>query len=148
MEVTRDLCSLNLLAKLMVLHHYILFNLVTAAITEAILIWISAEHVSALSRVAPRNLKLVISSNFCPFLVISALKLFLLLALILLFSVLICNTYALAQSTSLLVRSYSSPLMPHTCLKGRDSAQSPCLSKTLSLTRLYLCRYKVFHRHG
>ena len=37
MEVTRDLYSLNLLAKLMVLHRHILFSLAIAAIAEAIL---------------------------------------------------------------------------------------------------------------
>ena len=40
MEVTRDLYNLNLLAKLMVLLHQVLFNL---AFAEAILMQISAE---------------------------------------------------------------------------------------------------------
>ena len=37
MEVTKDLYSLNLLAKLMVLHRHILFNEDIAAIAEAML---------------------------------------------------------------------------------------------------------------
>ena len=48
----------------------------------------SAEQVSSLHRVAPRYLKLVTSSNFWPFMLISALMLFVLLVMILLFSVL------------------------------------------------------------
>ena len=47
-EVTRDLYNLNLLAKLMLLHRQILFNLAVAAIAEAILIQISAEQVPSL----------------------------------------------------------------------------------------------------
>ena len=42
MKVTRDLCNLNLLAKLMVLHCQILFSL---AIAEAILMQTSAKQV-------------------------------------------------------------------------------------------------------
>ena len=52
MEVTRDLKSLNLLAKLMVVHCQILFSLTTAAIAEAILMQTSAEQVPSLHRVA------------------------------------------------------------------------------------------------
>ena len=52
MEVTRDLKSLNLLAKLMVVHCQILFSLTTAAIAEAILMRTSAEQVPSLHRVA------------------------------------------------------------------------------------------------
>ena len=55
------LIQFNLLAKLMVLHHQILFSL---AIAEAILIWTSTKQVPPLHRVAPRYLKLVTSSNF------------------------------------------------------------------------------------
>ena len=64
MEVTRDLQSLNLLVKLMVLHRQILFSLATAAIAAAILMQTSAEQVPSLHRVAPRYLKLVTSSSF------------------------------------------------------------------------------------
>ena len=78
MEVTRDLYNLNLLAKLMVLHCQILCILTIAAIAEAILIRISAEHVLSLHRVAPRYLKLVTSSKFWPLTLISALMLFML----------------------------------------------------------------------
>ena len=46
MEVTRDLQSLNLLAKLMVLYRQILFCLAVAAIAEAILMQTSAEQVT------------------------------------------------------------------------------------------------------
>ena len=42
MEVTRDFYSLNLLAKLMVLHRQILFSLAIATIAEAILMRTSA----------------------------------------------------------------------------------------------------------
>ena len=63
MEMTRDLYSLNLLAKLMVLHHQILFSLAIAAITEAILMWISAEQVPSLHKVAPKYLTLITSSD-------------------------------------------------------------------------------------
>ena len=80
--------ALNLLAKLMVLHRQILFSLASAAIAKAILIQTSVEQVPSLHRVAPRYLKLVTSSNFWPFLLISDLMLFILLAMILLFSVL------------------------------------------------------------
>ena len=54
MEVAVDLRSLNLLAKLMVLHNQILFSLAIAAIAEAILMRISAEHVPSLHRFATR----------------------------------------------------------------------------------------------
>ena len=57
MEATRDLQSLNLLAKLTVLHRQILFSLAIAAIAEAILMRTSAEQVPSLHRVAPRYLK-------------------------------------------------------------------------------------------
>ena len=46
------------------------------------------------------------------FMLISALMLFVLLDMILLFSVLTSIPYAVALSTSLLVRSWSSPLLP------------------------------------
>ena len=96
MEVTRDLHSLklNVLAKLMVLHHQILFSLAIAAIAEAIQMQTSAEQVPSLHRVAPRNLKLITSSNFWPFMLICALMLFVLLVMILFFSVLTSIPYA------------------------------------------------------
>ena len=66
MELTR----LIQLAKLMVLHHQILFSLVTAATAEAILMQTSTEQVPSLHRAAPRRLKLatsslVIDANIC-----------------------------------------------------------------------------------
>ena len=64
MEVTRDLSSLNLLAKLMVLHFQILFSLAIAAIAEVILKRTSAEQMLSLCRVAPSYLKQVTSSKF------------------------------------------------------------------------------------
>ena len=64
--MTRDLCNLNLLAKLMVSLHQILFNLAVAAIAEAVLLRISAEQVPSLHRIAPRYLKLATYSNFWP----------------------------------------------------------------------------------
>ena len=63
-EVTRDLYSLNLLARLMDLHRQILLSLAVAAIAEAILMRISARQVLFLHRVAPGYLKLVTFSNF------------------------------------------------------------------------------------
>ena len=63
---------------------------------------ISAEHVH---RVASRYLKLVSSSNFWPFMLISALMLFVLLVMSLRFSVLTSIACAVALSTSLLVMS-------------------------------------------
>ena len=71
MEVTKDFCDLKLFAKLMVMPHHILFNAATAAIAEAIRMWISAEQVQALHRVAPRYLELITSSNLWPFMLIS-----------------------------------------------------------------------------
>ena len=100
------------LMKLMVLHRQILLSLAIAAIAEAILMRISAEYVPSLRIVAPRYLKLVTSSDLCPFILISALMLFELLVMILLFSVLTSVPYAVAPSTSLLVKSCSSPLLP------------------------------------
>ena len=94
---TRDLYSLNLLAKLMGLHCEILFSLAIAAIAESIVMQISAEHVPSLQRVAPRYLKLVTSSNYCCSCV--------LFVFILLFSALTSISFAVALSTSLLVRS-------------------------------------------
>ena len=66
----------------------------------------SAEQVPSLHRIAPRYLKLVTSSNFWPFMLISALILFVLLLMTLLFSVLTSIPYAVALSISLLVRSW------------------------------------------
>ena len=66
MAVTTDLYNLNLLVKLMVLPHHILFNVATAAIAEAILMWISADQEPSLRMVAPRYLKVITSSNFWP----------------------------------------------------------------------------------
>ena len=64
MTIERLVYSLNLLAKLMMLFHQILFNLAITAVAEAILMLISPEQVPSLHRVAPRYLKLVTSSNF------------------------------------------------------------------------------------
>ena len=86
MEVTRDLYSLNLLAKLMVLRCQILFSLVIVGIAESILMQTSAEQVPSLHRVAARYLKLVTSSNFRQPVLTSAAMLFTLLVTILLFS--------------------------------------------------------------
>ena len=65
MEVTRDLQSLNLLVKLMVLDHHILFSLAIAAIAEAILMRTSAEQVPSLHRIAPWYLKVVRMIMIC-----------------------------------------------------------------------------------
>ena len=103
MEVIRDLYSLNLLAKVMVLHYYILLSLAIALIAEAIQMQTSAEHVLSLHRVAPRYLKLATSST--------SGRLFYIctdaraLAMVLLFSVLSSIPYVLPLSTSLLMRS-------------------------------------------
>ena len=99
---------MNLLAKLIVLRRQIWFNLAIAAIAEAILMRTSAEQVPSLRWVAPRYLKLV-ASYFWLLMLIPALMLFVLLVMILLFSVLTSIPYAVALSTSLLVRSSSLP---------------------------------------
>ena len=101
--MTRDVY--NLLSKLMVLVLQILFNLVITAIAEALLMRNYAEQVPSLHRVAVMYLKLIISCKFWPFMLISAPMLFVLLVTILLFSILTSIPYALAPSTSLLVRS-------------------------------------------
>ena len=85
MEVTRDLYSLNLLVKLMALHRPVLPSLAIAALAEAILRRTSAEQVPSLYRIVPTCLKLVTSYNFRPFMLISALMLFVLLVMVLLF---------------------------------------------------------------
>ena len=69
--MTRGLYSLNMLAKVMVLHRQILFSLAIAAIAGAILMRISAEQVPSLNRTALMYLKLVTSSNFWPFMLIN-----------------------------------------------------------------------------
>ena len=112
MEVNRDLYNLSLLVKLMALHRQILFNLAVAAIAEAILMLISAEHVPSLHWVAPRCLKMITFFSFWLYVLIFALTLFVLLVMILHFSVLTSIPYAVAPSTNLLVRSSSSPLLP------------------------------------
>ena len=81
--------GLNLLAKLMVLHCQILFSLAIAVSPGAILMRTFAEQVASLHKVAPRYLKLVTSSNFWPFMLISALMLSVLLVMILFFSMLL-----------------------------------------------------------
>ena len=89
----------------MVLHGQILFSLAIASIAEAILMRTSAEQVPSLHKAAPRYLKLVTSENFWPFVLISALVLFVLLDMILLYSMLTSIAYAVALSTSLWARS-------------------------------------------
>ena len=74
--------SLTFLAKLMVLQCPVLCNLAIATIAEAVLIRTSAEQVPSLHRVAPRYFKLVTPSNLWPFMLISALMLFVLLVII------------------------------------------------------------------
>ena len=73
-----------------------------AAIAEVILMRTSAEWVH---RIAPRCFKLVTSCNFWPFMLKSALMLFVLLVMIFVFSVLTSIPHAVALCTSLLVRS-------------------------------------------
>ena len=85
-------------------HRYqILFNL---AIAEAILVWIYAEQVPSLPRMAPRLFKLVIPSNLRLIMLISAL-LSMLLVMIFLFFVLTTIPYAFAFHMPLLVTSQS-----------------------------------------
>ena len=88
----------------MALHRRILFNLAIAAIAEAILMQIFAEQLPSFHRVSLSYLKLVFFSNFWPFMLISALM-FMLLVMILLFSVLTSIPYAVALFMSLLLRS-------------------------------------------
>ena len=77
--------NLNLLTKLMVLLRHILVNLAIAVNAEAILMQISAEQVPSSHGVAPRHLKVVISSNLWPFMLIPALMFVLLVMILLLF---------------------------------------------------------------
>ena len=83
--MTRELQSLNLLAKLMVLNRQILFSLAIAAVAEAILMRTSAEQVPSLHMVAARYLKLATSSAFLPLMLIRALMLFVLSVMFALF---------------------------------------------------------------
>ena len=95
------------------MHRQILFKVAIAAIAGAILVRMSAEQVPSLHRVAPRYLKLVTSSSFWPFMLIFALMLFVLLVMILFFSVLTSIPHAAALFTSLLVKSCgSTSLLP------------------------------------
>ena len=98
-EPTKELI---LLAKLWVVLRQILCNL---AVAEEILMRISDKQVPSRQRVAPGYFKLVTSSNFWPFMLISALMSFVLLVMTLLFSRLTFISYAVTRSTSLLVRS-------------------------------------------
>ena len=104
MELTRDLYSLYLSAKLVVLHCQILFSLAIAATAKAILIQTSA----CCSQVLETGHFLL---NFWPFMLISALMLSMLLVMIFLFPVPTSIPYAAAVSTSRLVRSRSSSLL-------------------------------------
>ena len=95
----------------MLLHHHVLFSLAIAVIAEGIFMWTSDQQVPSLHRVALRYLKLVTFSNFWLFMHGSAsawdqdLMLFMLLVMILFFSVLTSIQHAIALSTSLLVSS-------------------------------------------
>ena len=110
--MTKDLYNLKLLAKLTVLHPKILFSLAIAAIAGVILMWISPKQVPSLHRVAPKNLKLAISSHFWPFMAIFALMSFVMSVVILLLFEPTSISYALSPATNLSVRSCSSPLLP------------------------------------
>ena len=111
MEVITDLYNLNLLLSWWYCsaRSYLIWPLLPLLEQS----WCGfAEQMPSLHRVAPRYLKQVTSSNFWPFLLISALMLFVVLVMILLFSVLTSIPYALALSTSLSVLSWSSALLP------------------------------------
>ena len=69
----------------MVLLCHVPFGLAVAAIAEAMLMWTSAKQVPTLHRFAPRYLKLVTTSKLWLLMLISALVLFALLVMILLF---------------------------------------------------------------
>ena len=88
----------------MVLPRQTLLNLATAAIVEAILIRISVKRVPFLDRGNPEFYKVITSSNFYPFMVISTLMSIVTLVMILLFSVLNSTVCTLAPPTNLLVR--------------------------------------------
>ena len=62
-----------MLAKLTALHRQVLISLAIAAIAGAILMRTSAERMPSLRRVAHGYLELVTSSDFWPFMLISAL---------------------------------------------------------------------------
>ena len=91
----------------MVLPSQILFSLAIAAIAEAILMRMSAKLVPSLHKVASNYLKLVTSSNFWPFMLTAAL-------ILLCFGSRPCSFLSCLPfhvSVSLLVRSWSSPLL-------------------------------------
>ena len=87
MEMTGDSCNLNLLVKPRVLLRQSLITLAIAVIDGAILLWISAEQVKSLHMIAPWYLRVVIASNFRPFMLISVPMSLVLLVMIVLFSV-------------------------------------------------------------
>ena len=90
--------NLNVLAKLMVLFHQILFSLASAAIAEAVLMQISVEQVPSLHKVAPRYSKLVTSSALWLFMLIPALLRLCCWVIFMLSSVLALVPYAIALS--------------------------------------------------
>ena len=109
----------------MVLHRQMLFSLAIAAIAEVILMRTSAEQVPSLHRVAQRYLKMVTCSNFWPFMLIFALMLFVLLVMILLFSMPTSVPYAVALSTRMMAKSSSSPmLLPVRSTAGKATIQT------------------------
>ena len=103
----KRLADLELAYEALSVDRQILFSLAITVIAEEILMQISAEQVPSLHRVAPRYLKLL----FWSVMLIFALMLFVLLVTILLSSALTSIPYVIALSTSLLVRSESSPLL-------------------------------------
>ena len=70
------------------LPHQTLFNLAITAMAEATMMWIFAEQVPSLARVALRYLKLVFSCNFWAFMLTTTVMLFVLLIMVLFFCVL------------------------------------------------------------
>ena len=103
-EVTRDLYHLNLLAKLMVLHHHILFSLVLLPLLRQSCCRFLLSRCHPCTGLLPGTCTWSPPLNFGPFMLISMLMLFVLLVISLL-SMLTCIPYAMGLSMSLLVRS-------------------------------------------
>ncbi|KAH3860041.1 hypothetical protein DPMN_022934 [Dreissena polymorpha] len=103
METTRECYSSYLLMKLIELHAHNLLSVAVAAVAMVFLIQTSAVLVPALERNSPKNVKLVTSASFSPFMVMSALVLFVLYTMIFDFSRLTSIQFAPALSKSMLV---------------------------------------------
>ena len=91
---------------------HILASLVIADVAVAVLIFTLSTQEPSYERVATKYLKEVTTSRVFPFMVVFALMLFMLFTITFYFSVLTSIPLASALSSSLLVRAWSSLLLP------------------------------------